>query len=590
MKKNAFLTLSFLLFALLGQAQNLVNVTGIITALNGGAPVPNHEVFCVTGDSINPVFGQTFSNPDGTYSISLAIPPGFNEVFVSTLANCDPVNPFVSTTASVVNGGANADFQVCNDSFPPFGNCFADFYVTPVDTLTFQFTGFYYSFLDSTLGANTYLWDFGDGTTSTEESPMHTYAVDGFYFVTLTITAADGCVATVQYPFETSFNNFPECMGYILYTQTGTTAFDFSAELYDLNGNIVTADSYNWDFGDGNTSADPTPSHTYAAEGVYTVQLHAVTEDGCEIHSCDVVFAFEGPVDTFWYGCQAMFSTGIAWPDSSGNPFTDTLTVNFIDLSLGGVISWAWDFGDSTTSTDQNPIHTYSTGGIYAVTLAITTVDGCESDITFDICVGGNCWMPEDNCQALFIPVPDSLGGSGIQFLDLSLTNSPVQGWLWDFGDGSTSTDPNPYHVYAQPGVYTVSLIIEAFMCYSVISFDLDTENPWNFASNSNGGQPQLGVSANSVATHEAAIAFESIKLFPNPAQDELSIAFSSKKTGEYALRITDLTGKTLIHNRQESTLGVNATRVNIANLLPGLYLAEIRSGESVQTIKFVKQ
>jgi hypothetical protein len=207
--------------------------------------------------------------------------------------------------------------------------------------------------------------------------------------------------------------------------------------------------------------------------------------------------------------------------------------------------------------------------------------------MSFEICVGNNCWLPEFDCQALFIPIPDSLGGNGIQFLDFSVTQSPIQGWAWDFGDGTTSTDQNPYHVYAQPGIYTVSLSIEADSCNSVISFEFDTESPWNF--NSNGDPAKLGLSSGATATHEPT-AFDAVKLFPNPAQQEVSLAFSSKKAGDYQLRITDLTGKTMLTSHQTANVGVNAARLNVSNLVPGLYLAEIRSGESVQTIKFVKQ
>jgi PKD repeat protein len=595
MKKIAFSTLLCLLFAVLGQAQNPVNVTGVVTRALDGSPVANQWVYCTAGDSIVTIFGEAFTGPDGTYNISLSVPPGFNEIFVATLTFCDPVTPLVSITAAIVNGQVRADFVICEDSFPNSQNCFADMYIEPLGNLTFQFTSQYYAYSDSSQAVS-YVWNFGDGTTSNEANPVHTYAEAGFYFGSLTVTGDNGCSATIQYAFETTFQGFPECMGYIFYQQTSTTSFDFSAELYDVNGNVVPAISYNWDFGDGEFSSDPNPSHNYAIEGVYTVQLHAITQDSCEIHSCDVVFALDSPVDTFWYGCQAMFATGLGWPDSTwidpnnptggGNP--DPLTVSFFDLSLGGVISWAWNFGDSTTSTEQNPTHTYAAEGFYSVTLAITTVDGCESEITFDICIGNNCWIPELDCQALFVPIPDSLGGNGIQFLDLSIASAPIQGWLWDFGDGDISTDQNPYHVYTQPGIYPVSLSITADSCNSVITFLLDTQSPWNF--NRNGEPAQLGVSSNSVATKEAVKSFDAAKLFPNPATNDISIAFNSKKAGDYELRISDQTGKVLVNSKQTATLGVNAARVNIATLVPGLYLAEIRSGESVQTIKFVKQ
>jgi PKD repeat protein len=595
MKKNLLFSLFFLLLAAVGQSQGTVTITGLVSSALNGVPVPDHEVYCITGDSINFVVEVAITNPDGTYSANLNLPPGFSTVFVSTETRCDPNNPFSQHILDVANGQTVANFEVCADTFPPFPECFANFYAELVDSLTFQFNGYYYG-LDSNAVAVSYLWDFGDGTTSTDASPVHTYAQDGLYWVTLTITGSDGCVSTATYPFETSFQGFPDCMGYILYNQIDSLTYDFSAEIYDANGNQVQASTYLWDFGDGATSTDASVTHTYAQTGVYTVQLHATTADGCEIHTCEVIFPFNGPVDTFWYGCQAMFATGY-FIDSTGNPGggfdpngnpLDPLTVSFIDLSLGAVTSWAWSFGDGSTSTEQNPTHTYAQNGLYVVSLSITTLDGCESEIAFEICAGDSCWFPEYDCQAMYIPVPDSLGGNGIQFLDVSYTVSPIQSWTWSFGDGTSSNEQNPYHVYTQPGTYTVSLTIVADSCNSVISMEFNTEDPWNF--NRGGEVAQLGVSGSTLATKDPMKAFEKLKLFPNPAKDEVSLAFSSKDAREYEIRVTDISGKTISITRQNANAGVNAVRVNVSNLTPGLYFAEIRSAESVQTLKFVKE
>lgn len=589
MKKNAFFALVFLLSAVVSQAQNLANINGLVTNLSTGLPVANHPIFCVAGDSINPVFGNAITGPDGTYTIDLDLPSGVSEVTVSTFTSCDPTGGFVTVIVNVVNGAANADFQVCADSFPPFPNCFADILLVPTDSLTFQFSGFYYSLTDSLAVGTSYLWDFGDGNTSTDPNPTHTYAAGGFYTVSLTVTGEDGCVATTYISFSTDFNGFPDCMGYILYTQTSITSFDFSAEIYGANGLPAQVASYNWDFGDGTSSTDPNPSHTYASQGVYTVQLHAITADNCEIHACDVVFAHDCPVDTFWYGCQAIFYVG--YGDSLNNPVwppLDPLTLTFYDASLGGVVNWLWDFGDGNTSTDPNPTHTYADTGLYVVTLTILTVDGCESEASYQICVGGDCWgQQEFDCQAMFIPLIDSLGGNGIQFVDLSFSFDPIVSWNWDFGDGNTSNQQNPYHEYAQSGVYIVTLTIEGFLCNSSISFEIDTESPWNFNNSDN--PAQLGVAAGSVST-QTPFAFEGIKMFPNPVQTDLSIAFSSQKAMDYELRISDLTGKVVSQGNQQANAGINAARINVANLVPGLYLAEIRTGNSIRTLKFVKQ
>ncbi|HAD12041.1 MAG TPA: hypothetical protein DCF33_06335 [Saprospirales bacterium] len=256
---------------------------------------------------------------------------------------------------------------------------------------------------------------------------------------------------------------------------------------------------------------------------------------------------------------------------------------------MGAVQSWNWDFGDGNTSTDPNPTHTYAASGLYTVTLDIQTIDGCESSMSFEVCVGDSCWVDpfEFDCQAMFIPLPDSIGGNGLQFLDLSYVPDPtLLQWSWNFGDGTSSNEQNPYHIYAQPGTYTVTLTIEALDCFSSISFEVDTENPWNFGQT----PAQLGLSGSgSVAVNEKVV-FEGAKLFPNPATSDLTIAFNTSVAMAYELRISDLNGKTLIRNQQTANSGLNSARINVASLVPGLYLAEIRTGESVKTIRFVKQ
>ena len=487
------------------------------------------------------------------------------------------------TITSETGCTATAAFPVFVFDQPPFPDCWAWIDVMPsASGLTFGFSAQYFG-LDSADVAVSWLWDFGDGTTSTEENPTHTFAANGFYFVHLTVTGSNGCVATADFPFSTDFPPFPNCLTYITYNQTSTTSFDFSALVYTANGDSANVVSYAWDFGDGDTSNEANPSHTYSDEGIYNVQLTVETDNGCEAYACEVVFAYDCQVDTFWYGCQAMFAIGYGGPNLP--PGAGSLTVDFYDVSLGAAQTWAWDFGDGATSTEQNPVHTYAEEGEYIVSLAITTLDGCESEIEFAIYVGDDFpWIPEPDCQALFIPMPDFNSGNGIQFIDVSFSPNPIQSWAWDFGDGNTSTDQNPYHVYAQPGVYTVTLEIAADSCSSVISFDIDTQDPWNFSN-----QPaKLAVAAGTTSTRDNT-AFEGLQVYPNPAITDLNAAFSARAAGEYEIRISDLTGKTILNVQQQAATGVNAARLDVGQLVPGLYLIELRTPGSVVTRKFIK-
>jgi PKD repeat protein len=147
--------------------------------------------------------------------------------------------------------------------------------------------------------------------------------------------------------------------------------------------------------------------------------------------------------------CQASF---YSTPDS-----TNQLIIHFIDNSTGSPISWAWNFGDGTSSTAQNPSHTYASAGTYSVTLSITTAN-CGDTITNQVVVstGGN------TCQSNFTYTAN---GNTVTFTDIS-TGNPTS-WAWSFGDGTSSTAQNPTHTYGSAGTYSVSLLIFGQNCQS---------------------------------------------------------------------------------------------------------------------------
>ncbi|MDA3874927.1 MAG: PKD domain-containing protein [Kiritimatiellae bacterium] len=130
------------------------------------------------------------------------------------------------------------------------------------------------------------------------------------------------------------------------------------------------------------------------------------------------------------------------------------LTVQFTDSSLNAT-AWEWDFGDGFTSTDQNPEHVYETPGIYTVVL--TAQNGADSDVHQKVnyiqVIGPNVGFTATPTTGNSIPLL-------VSFTDQTVFGAPLIAWLWNFGDGNTSTVQNPSHNYTQPGVYTVSLTV----------------------------------------------------------------------------------------------------------------------------------
>jgi PKD repeat protein len=132
--------------------------------------------------------------------------------------------------------------------------------------------------------------------------------------------------------------------------------------------------TWSWDFGDGGNSTEQNPSHTYEANGIYTVTL--TVDDGTDTDDFSDEITIGTPP-----------TAGITAPE--GNITVNT-SAQFTDASTKGdsnITSWSWDFGDGETSTDQNPTHNYTLVGTYTVTLIITDNDGFSDTVSIDVMV-----------------------------------------------------------------------------------------------------------------------------------------------------------------------------------------------------------
>ena len=212
-------------------------------------------------------------------------------------------------------------------------------------------------------------------------------------------------------------------------------------QFIDMSTNTPT--SWVWSFGDGGTSADQNPSHAYTTAGTYTVTLTATNVGGSDtITKTGYITAVKSTLPP-----TAAFVSNI----TSG---TVSLAVQFVDASTHSPAGWAWSFGDGSTSAEQNPSHTYTTAGTYTVTLTATNAGGSDTVTkTGFVTVSSSSSAP----IASFVPtVTSGTVPLTVQFVDTS-TNSPT-GWVWSFGDGGTSSEKNPSHIYTSAGTYTVTL------------------------------------------------------------------------------------------------------------------------------------
>ena len=290
------------------------------------------------------------------------------------------------------------------------------------------------AFTDLSSGKPTgWSWNFGDGATSTLENPTHVYANAGVYSVTLTVTNALG--QTSQRTMTDYVTVQPLAAGF-----TGTPTLG-AAPLAATFTDSSTGDpvGWSWNFGDGGTSTLRNPAHTYAAPGTYSVTLTVTGKNG----------ATNSMTRTGYVTALPLTAEFTATPTSGAAP----LTANFTDTTFGTPTSWTWAFGDGTTSTLQNPSHTYSAPGKYTVSLTVRDAAGATSTKTRTDLIDALPLTANFEAGPTFGSVPLT-----VNFSDTSIGTATT--WAWDFGDGGTASVKAPSHTYTMPGIYTVRLTV----------------------------------------------------------------------------------------------------------------------------------
>ncbi|MCF8257861.1 MAG: PKD domain-containing protein [Flavobacteriales bacterium] len=358
---------------------------------------------------------STSQNPTHTYTTSGT----FNVTLLLTDANGCASN---QTFPGFINSNSNSPFAGF-DANPQVG-C-----IPPVDV----------NFANLSFGGTaplTYAWDFGDGNSSTQTTPVHAYTAEGVYDVSLTVTDQLGCqTVSLLEDFITIVENpvidfsVPDPVG----------CLGSQMQFTDLSSPPPT--SWQWDFGDGGTSTLQSPSHLYTTPGTYTVTLTASYAGSCQGTEVKTDYITIGGIPFVAFtpdqnaGCETPFP------------------VNFTNNSIGAGLSYQWNFGDGGTSTLTSPSHTYTTYGSYTVSLTATNPQGCSTTQTSAINV----------TQTAADFLPDVFGFCTpleVNFTDQSTSATAIVSYEWDFGDGGTSTLANPTYTYADTGRFTVSLII----------------------------------------------------------------------------------------------------------------------------------
>ena len=261
-------------------------------------------------------------------------------------------------------GAGIVDVRACLDAIGPTCDLVADFTAdlpTGCAPLAVSFTD-----QSTGTGIDGWSWTFGDGGTSTTQSPNYSYITPGTYSVTLTVSSSSqNCNDAVTKTDYITVSGGPTA-GFVGSPTSGTEPLTVN-----FTNQSTDATSYDWTFGDGGTSTATNPTYQYTSVGTYTVTLTATNVCGSDV---------DQKVDYITVGACVAPVAGFSGSPTSG---TYPLNVSFSDLSTGSPASWAWTFGDGGTSTAQNPSYTYTAAGTYTVSL--TATNSCGSDVVTEI-------------------------------------------------------------------------------------------------------------------------------------------------------------------------------------------------------------
>jgi PKD repeat protein len=461
------------------------------TTVDLGAPGTG-ILSCEPGDSYRIASGTSMATPHVSGAVAMVASHYPNDTALQRKSRImNSVDPLTSLSGKCVSGGRLNLFNAVQTG----GLIAPDFSFTKNGDLTRVFTD---TSNASGCTISGWSWNFGDGGTSAEQNPTHTYAVEGWYDVTLTVTGDNDASAGVTKSVWAGPNKAPTAD--FSYKSGTNMSIQFTDLSSDPDGELA---SWNWSFSDGEVSIQQNPTHTYSLPGTYSVTLTVVDQDGSSASVTKPVIVTLDYCESSTYSGGLLSVDNVTIGDFSNPSGKDKysdfthLIVNmeagashntvvslnssyysgyariYIDLNLDG------DFEDSGEIVfEQNG------NGDISGTIAIPTsgiVIGHVTRMRISVeengylgpCSTGVGWGEVEDYSVLI----NSGGGGGneaptaeyyysadnltVTYTDASSdADGSIASWSWDLGDGNVSTQQNPVHSYAADGTYTVVLTV----------------------------------------------------------------------------------------------------------------------------------
>lgn len=509
----------------------------------------------------------------------------------------------------------NVEMTVANGQYPKFEyTAFNLIDVTPKPEIDFKVLnaceGLPVTIVNSTTlptsSAISYAWDFGGESTSTDVNPSYTFSTPGQRQITV-VASANGCDASLTknaYQFEKPVASF---------TSTGECNFvdvDFTNTSTIPNGAGM---GYAWDFDGVGISRLESPSYAFATAGAKSVTLTATSEFGCVDAVTQVVNLNVSPEADFTFDAACNLTPTNFTRTGSADPAQST---------------WTWDFNGESTSGIENPSYLFSNVGTKEVTLTIDDVNGCSNSITKEL-------------EVVLQAVADFEAGSVCEGDKAVFTNSSTVAagdlsYVWSFGDGVSSSDLSPTHVYGAPNTYNVTLeAIVAGGCSDQVTKQVtvnaapdatfmaardgrtvvftgpagNDEYRWTFGD---GGRDQSQSPTYTyvnvdIATFEACLATKKgecwneacetvainlvgvedltnndamINVYPNPSTGKFNVTVEN--AGDVVLKVADILGNVIAIDVVDNMNGTYS--VDMSAVADGVYFVQVKNGDYYAT------
>ncbi len=476
-------------------------------------------------------------------------------------------------------------------------------------------------------------WNFGDSNTSSLKNPTHTYSSAGNYTVTLTVNNLNGCVNSISKVVRVSGGVTADFQ--VPATACVGQAISFNNFSTYTNVPFHAATGFYWNFGDGTYSPFQNPTKTYNTAGTYNITLTVQDSAGCTNSITKNIQILDNPAVSFSFPLNICAGVPVQFISSATN-----------------ATEYLWFFEGHGTSTQANPTITFQQGGFYDVTLQVKNNNNCINTFTIEN-------IPVFDAPAIIFTTQRFLDNPlRVQFNNFT---SGATSYEWSFGDGNTSSLPQPTHTFSQAGEYLVRLkAISPNNCESSFSqivgvgtlkpnislnelgfennqIKLTLENKGNTLLNnlqifveiadttfSETYAPIIGRGEIVDYTLQTIIPNEileksryfcvkvlpkpslqdtdlsdnqkcfnlSNRLFvyepyPNPAQNEVKIAFTAPNSGELLFRITDMLGKSIVKTGIASQ-GYNEEVLDVRSFAKGVYVITLEFGGSIIHKKLV--